>query len=79
MTLEVVGAVVCRGRPTGVTNPPFVVVPEVVRARRCVAERGEGLVGTMIFSAFVRGTNIPDEGVEVEKYRIPATLPSFLP
>ena len=79
MTLEV-GAVVCRGRPTGVTNPPFVVVaPEIVRARECGTERGEGLLGTMIFSALVRGINIPDEGVEVEKYRIPATLPSFFP
>ena len=71
----------CRGRPTGVTNPPFVVavVPEIVRARGCGTERGECLLGTMIFSALVRGRNIPDEGVEVEKYRIPATLPSFFP
>ena len=71
---------VCRGRPTGVTNPPFVVVvPEIVRARGCGTARGEGLLGTMIFSALVRGINIPDEDVEVEKYRIPPTLPSFLP
>ena len=69
---------VCRGRATGVTNPRF-VLPEIARERGCVAERGEGLLGTMIFSALVRGTNIPDEGVEVEKYRIPATLPSFFP
>jgi len=72
--------VCCRGRPTGVTNPPlFVVVPEIVRARGWAEDSGDGLLGTMIFSALLRGTNIPEEGVEVEKYRIPATLPSFLP
>lgn len=74
--------VCCRGRPTGVTKLLlllFVVVPEIVRARGWVTERGEGLLGTMIFSALLRGRNIPDEGVEVEKYRTPATLPSFFP
>ena len=73
---------VCRGRPTGVTNPPFVVVvvdPEIVRAREFGTESGEGLLGTMIFSALLRGRNIPDEDVEVEKYRTPPTLPSFFP
>jgi hypothetical protein len=38
-----------------------------------------GFCGVGSFSAFVSGTNIPDDGVDVEKYRIPATLPSFLP
>jgi hypothetical protein len=75
--------VCCRGRPTGVTKLLFVVVvvvvPEIVRARGWVTERGEGLLGTMIFSALLRGRNIPDEDVEVEKYRTPPTLPSFFP
>jgi len=52
------------------------VGPETVRPR------GAGLsvgVGVWTFSALERGTNIPEMGVVVEKYRIPETLPSFFP
>jgi hypothetical protein len=50
-----------------------------VRARGWVEEAGVGFLGVGSFSAFDRGINIPDVGVDVEKYRIPATLPSFFP
>ena len=68
-------AVDCRGRPTGVTKP--VEVPEIVRDRGCTEDAGLGGVG--IRSAFDKGTNIPEFGVVVEKYRTPTTLPSFFP
>jgi hypothetical protein len=70
-------AVDWRGRPTGVTKP--VEVPEMVRDRGCTEGVGVGLVGAATRSAFDNGTNIPELDVEVEKYRTPATLPSFFP
>jgi hypothetical protein len=70
-------AVDWRGRPTGVTK--LFEVPEIVRARGCAEEAGVGFFGVATFSAFDRGMNIPDVGVDVEKYRIPETLPSFFP
>ena len=59
-------------------------VPETVRERGWVVVVDEvvaveGFVGTATFSAFVKGTNIPEVGVDVIKYRTPATLPSFFP
>ena len=70
-------AVDCRGRPTGVTKP--VDVPDIVRDRGCTEEAGFGLVGVEILSALDNGTNIPEFDDVVEKYRTPATLPSFFP
>ena len=72
---EVVELVRRGGFPTGVTKP-FELFPEIVRR---VAVRGESFAGGGSFSAFVRGTNIPDVDVDAVKYRTPATLPSFLP
>jgi hypothetical protein len=44
-----------------------VEVPEIVRDRGCVDEAGVGFCGVGSFSAFARGTNIPDDGVDVVK------------
>jgi hypothetical protein len=69
----------CRGRPTGVTNPFDAPLPLIVLARGCVDTVVCGCFATETFSALGSGINIPEVGLEVEKYRTPPTLPSFFP